>query len=63
MDDIFPYYVMGYIGKQNEITREKELKVGVRVELKNLEKTIEAIKKVHPYETPGIDIYPLLNEE
>lgn len=51
-----------YIGKQNEISRESELKVEVCVWVKNLEKTIKAIKEVHPYEEPVINVIPLLNE-
>ena len=51
-----------YSGKQNEISREIELKVEVRIKIDDIEKTIQAIKKVHPYETPVINIIPLLNE-
>ena len=51
-----------YSGKLNEISEELELKVEVRIEVKNLDKTIKAIKKVHPYEEPVINIIPLLNE-
>lgn len=51
-----------YSGKLNEISEEKELKIEVRVEIKNLDKTIKAIKEVHPYEEPVINIIPLLNE-
>ncbi|MBQ8482370.1 MAG: divalent cation tolerance protein CutA [Alphaproteobacteria bacterium] len=51
-----------YLGKQNEISQEEELKVEVRIKINNLEKTINAIKDVHPYETPVINIIPLLNE-
>ena len=52
-----------YIGKPLEISREEELKVEVRVKTLNLEQTLKAIKDVHPYETPVINIIPLLNEE
>lgn len=51
-----------YSGKQNEISQEIELKVEVRIKIDNLDKTIQAIKNVHPYETPVINIIPLLNE-
>ena len=51
-----------YSGKQNEISNEPELKVEVRIKVSNLDKTIKAIKDVHPYETPLINIIPLLNE-
>ena len=52
-----------YIGKPLEISKEEELKVEVRVKTLNLEQTLKAIKDVHPYETPVINIIPLLNEE
>ena len=52
-----------YSGEQNKISQEKELKVEVRIKKENLEKTIKAIKSVHPYETPVINIIQLLNEE
>ena len=51
-----------YSGKQNEISKEIELKVEVRIKIDDLEKTIKAIKDVHPYESPVINIIPLLNE-
>ena len=51
-----------YLGKQNEISQEIELKVEVRIKIDDLEKTIQAIKNIHPYETPVINIIPLLNE-
>lgn len=49
-----------YSGKQNELSQEIELKVEVRIKISDLEKTIQAIKAVHPYETPLINIIPLL---
>ena len=52
-----------YSGKQNEISQEPELKVEVRILSDNLEKTITAIKAIHPYETPVINIIPLQNQE
>ena len=51
-----------YLGKQNEISQEPELKVEVGIFMHNLEKTLRAIKEVHPYEEPVINIIPLLNE-
>lgn len=51
-----------YLGKQNEISQEPELKVEVRIAVDNLDKTIKAIKSIHPYETPVINVIPLLNE-
>lgn len=51
-----------YIGKVEQISYEKELKVEVCVAVEYIEKTVAAIKKVHPYEVPVINIIPLLNE-
>ena len=52
-----------YLGKLNEICQEVEIKAEVIIKFVNLSKTINAIKKIHPYETPVINIIPLLNEE
>ena len=49
-----------YIGQQNEISEEPELKVEVTIKAENLEKTISAVKSVHPYEEPVINAIPLL---
>ena len=52
-----------YSGQQNQISKEKELKVEVRILFENLNKTIEAVRSIHPYETPVINVIELLNEE
>ena len=49
-----------YIGCKNTVSEEPELKVEVTVKTENLEKTILAIKGVHPYEEPVINAIPLL---
>ena len=49
-----------YIGKENEISEEPELKVEVTVKKENIEKTLKKIKSVHPYEEPVINVIPLL---
>ena len=49
-----------YDGEIGALTYAKEYKVEVCVLEENLEKTIEAIKKVHPYETPVINAIRLL---
>ncbi len=48
-----------FIGKENEISEEAELKVEVTVMEENLDKTIKAIKAVHPYEEPVINVIEL----
>lgn len=48
-----------YIGSENEISEEPELKVEVTIKKENLEKTMAAIKAVHPYEEPVINVIAL----
>lgn len=52
-----------YWGNLNEISQELELKVEVCILSENLDKTLMAIKSIHPYETPVINIIPLLNHD
>ena len=48
-----------YIGRENEISEEEELKVEVTVRGEKLDETIKAIKAVHPYEEPVINVIEL----
>lgn len=48
-----------YIGKENEISEEEELKVEVTVREDKLDETLKAIKAVHPYEEPVINVIKL----
>lgn len=48
-----------FIGAENVISEEEELKVEVTVLRENLEKTILAVKQIHPYEEPVINAIPL----
>lgn len=48
-----------YIGSCGEIEEVQEYKVEVTVKKENLEKTLEAVKKVHPYEEPMINVIAL----
>lgn len=50
-----------YIGEKGKISEEPEIKVEVTIKAVNLDKTLEAIKAVHPYEEPVINIIPLYN--
>lgn len=45
--------------KKNEISEEEEYKVEVTIKKENLEKTMAAVKEIHPYEEPVINIIPL----
>jgi hypothetical protein len=49
-----------YIGSVGELSLEPELKVEVTIQAENLEKTLSAIREVHPYEEPVINVLPLL---
>ena len=49
-----------YLGKEGEVSCEPELKVEVTCRRERLEETIRAIKAVHPYEEPVINVIPLL---
>lgn len=51
-----------FIGKPGRIEETREEKIEVICPKKILEKVLKAVKAVHPYEEPAIDIYPLLNE-
>ena len=48
-----------YIGRENEISEEPELKVEVTCRTENADRTVEAVKAVHPYEEPVINVIPL----
>lgn len=48
-----------YLGSTDEISEEPELKVEVTVTAERLDETLRAIKSVHPYEEPVINVIPL----
>ncbi len=48
-----------YIGTEGEISRETELNVETTVRSESLQETLAAIKAVHPYEEPVINVIPL----
>lgn len=48
-----------YIGKPGEISRETEDKVEFLCHEDDLRRAISAIRRVHPYEQPVIDIIPM----
>lgn len=45
--------------KAGEISCEPEIKAEVTVFKEKVDETIEAIKKVHPYEEPVINVIPI----
>ena len=48
-----------YLGSVGEISSEPELKVEVTCPTEQVDRTVEAIKAVHPYEEPVINVIPL----
>ena len=48
-----------YSGRENEISEEPELKVEVTCRIEKVDQTVEAVKTVHPYEEPVINVIPL----
>lgn len=51
-----------FIGKPGQIEEVQEERIETICPRERLEKVLEAIKKIHPYDEPAIDIYPLLNK-
>ena len=49
-----------HIGEIGVICIQDEYKVEVCCSLENLERTIRAVKEIHPYEEPVINIIPLI---
>jgi len=49
------------VGKMGQIAQVIEDRIEVTVTSETLPVVIEAIRRVHPYEVPVIDVYPLLN--
>lgn len=48
-----------YLGTQGALSREQELKVEVTRQTERVEATVAAIRAVHPYEEPVINVIPL----
>ena len=49
-----------YLGQPGVLSTEPELKVEVTCPTERVDQTVEAIKAVHPYEEPVINVIPLL---
>ena len=52
-----------YIGKKGELEFVQEEKLEVVCPITNVKEVIKKLKEAHPYEEPGIDIIPLIDEE
>jgi dinuclear metal center YbgI/SA1388 family protein len=50
----------GRSGKLNEV---EEIRIETIVTQKDLPKILENVKKIHPYEVPAFDVYPLITTE
>jgi hypothetical protein len=51
-----------FVGETGKLEAVEEERIETICERVNVEKVLAAVKAVHPYEEPAIDIYPLLNE-
>ncbi len=48
-----------YLGQVDEISTEPELKVEVTCRAGLVDQTVKAVKQIHPYEEPVINVIPL----
>ena len=48
-----------YLGQVGALSTEPELKVEVTCRTAEVDRTVEAVKRVHPYEEPVINVIPL----
>ncbi len=49
-----------FIGKPGAIEQVEEEKIETICSIDKVKSIVEAVKKVHPYEEPAIDVFPLL---
>ena len=52
-----------FLGNVGNMEYVREEKLEVQCNIKDVKRIIKVIRDVHPYEEPGIDIIPLLNED
>ena len=52
-----------YIGEKEKIEFVDEEKLEVVCDINIAKRVLNKIREVHPYEEPGIDIIPLIDEE
>ncbi len=48
-----------FLGEENQLSREPELKVEVICRRERVRETVAAVKAAHPYEEPVINVIPL----
>jgi len=51
-----------YIGEKNKIEFVEEEKLEAVCDMENVKNVLKKLREVHPYEEPGIDIIPLIDE-
>ena len=51
-----------FIGKRGKLEIVDEVRLEFICDIKNAKRVVCEIRKVHPYEEPGIDIIPLIDE-
>ena len=52
-----------FIGEKNKMEFVEEEKLEFVCNVNIVKKVLEELKKVHPYEEPAIDIFPLIDEK
>ncbi|MEK7672761.1 MAG: hypothetical protein AAB373_02665 [Patescibacteria group bacterium] len=52
-----------YIGEEGKIEEVEEEKIETICLKEKIKDVVEAVKRVHPYEEPAMDIAPLLNDQ
>ena len=52
-----------YAGQEGIVSEAEEIKVEVNIKAGNLEKTLNAIYEIHPYEEPLVNVIPILNRK
>lgn len=50
-----------FVGEAGKVEEVEEEKIETICPMEKLEQVLAAVKAVHPYEEPAIDVYPLLN--
>ena len=52
-----------YLGAEGEVCEAEEIKVEVNIHSGDLERTLNAICEVHPYEEPLVNVIPMFNRK
>ena len=52
-----------YSGAEGEVNEAEEIKVEVNIAAEDLDKTISAVYKIHPYEEPLVNVIPIINRK